>query len=30
VKTRAVKGHVFGLALSGDDRKALIAFLRTL
>jgi cytochrome c peroxidase len=29
-KTRAVKGHVFGLDLSPDDRKALIAFLRTL
>lgn len=30
VKARAVKGHVFGLALSADDRRALIAFLRTL
>ncbi len=30
VKTRAVKGHAFGLALSGKDRKALIAFLKTL
>ncbi len=29
-KTRAVKGHVFGLDLSLDDRKALIAFLKTL
>jgi cytochrome c peroxidase len=29
-KTRAVKGHVFGLDLSPDERKALIAFLRTL
>jgi len=29
-KTRAVKGHPFGLDLSADDRKALIAFLRTL
>lgn len=30
VKTRAVKGHVFGLDLSAGDRTALIAFLRTL
>jgi len=30
VKVRAVKGHVFGLDLSMDDRKALIAFLKTL
>lgn len=30
IKTRAVKGHEFGLQLSGDDKKALIAFLRTL
>jgi hypothetical protein len=30
VKTRAVKGHVFGLNLSPSDRAALIAFLRTL
>ena len=30
VKTYAVKGHPFGLALSEDDRKALIAFLKTL
>jgi cytochrome c553 len=29
-KTRAVKGHPFGLDLSRDDKKALIAFLRTL
>jgi hypothetical protein len=29
-KTRAVKGHPFGLDLPADDRKALIAFLRTL
>ena len=29
-KTRAVKGHEFGLDLSEDERKALIAFLRTL
>jgi hypothetical protein len=30
VKTRAVKGHAFGLDLSAADRKALIAFLKTL
>ena len=30
VKTRAVKGHEFGLVLSAEDRKALIAFLKTL
>jgi len=30
VKTRAVKGHPFGLDLSPADRKALIAFLKTL
>jgi cytochrome c2 len=30
VKTRAVKGHPFGLDLSDTDRKALIAFLKTL
>jgi hypothetical protein len=30
VKTRAVKGHEFGLKLSAEDRKALIAFLKTL
>jgi hypothetical protein len=29
-KTRAVKGHPFGLDLSREDRQALIAFLRTL
>jgi hypothetical protein len=29
-KTFAVKGHPFGLALSEDARKALIAFLKTL
>jgi hypothetical protein len=29
-KTYAVKGHPFGLSLSDDDRKALIAFLKTL
>jgi hypothetical protein len=30
VKTRAVKGHPFGLDLSHEDKKALIAFLKTL
>ena len=30
VRTRAVKGHAYGLALSVDDRNALIAFLKTL
>ena len=30
VKTRAVKGHSFGMDLSSGDRKALIAFLNTL
>jgi hypothetical protein len=30
VKTRAVKGHEFGLKLSADDKRALIAFLKTL
>jgi hypothetical protein len=30
VKTRAVKGHEFGLTLSVADKAALIAFLRTL
>jgi len=30
VKTRAVKGHPFGLDLDERDRKALIAFLKTL
>jgi len=30
VKTRAVKGHPFGLKLSAADRTALIAFLKTL
>jgi hypothetical protein len=30
VKTRAVKGHSFGLELSAEDRRALIAFLNTL
>ncbi len=30
VKTRAVKGHEFGLELSADDKRALISFLKTL
>jgi len=30
VTHRAVPGHEFGLRLSGDDKAALIAFLRTL
>ena len=30
VKSRAVKGHEFGLQLSADERQALIAFLKTL
>jgi hypothetical protein len=30
VNARAVKGHLFGLDLSAGDRKALIAFLKTL
>jgi len=30
VSTRAVKGHEFGLKLSNEDRRALIAFLKTL
>jgi len=30
VKTFAVKGHPFGLDLSAEDKKALIAFLKTL
>ena len=29
-KTRAVKGHEFGLKLSSDDKRALIDFLKTL
>ena len=28
--TMAAKGHEFGLRLSGEEREALIAFLRTL
>jgi hypothetical protein len=30
VKTRAVKGHQFGLNLSSADKQALIGFLKTL
>jgi hypothetical protein len=30
LKTYALKGHLFGLNLSAEDRRALIAFLRTL
>ena len=30
IKTRAVKGHVFGLGLSTEDKHALIVFLKTL
>ena len=30
VKTRAVPGHEYGLKLAGHDKKALIAYLRTL
>jgi hypothetical protein len=30
LKTYAVKGHLFGLNLSAEDRQALIAFLKTL
>jgi hypothetical protein len=30
VTTRAVKGHEFGLKLSAEDKRALIAFLKTL
>ena len=30
VKTRAVKGHEFGLQLSSEDKRVLIAFLKTL
>jgi hypothetical protein len=30
VKTRAVKGHEFGIKLTADDKRALIAFLKTL
>jgi hypothetical protein len=30
VKSRAVRGHPFGLQLTPNDRRALIAFLKTL
>jgi hypothetical protein len=30
LKTRAVKGHTFGMKLAAEDRQALIAFLKTL
>jgi hypothetical protein len=30
IKTRAVKGHTFGLSLDAEQRKDLIAFLKTL
>jgi hypothetical protein len=30
VKTRAVPGHEYGLQLNDEERKALIAFLKTL
>jgi hypothetical protein len=30
IKTRAVKGHRFGLTISTGDRRALVAFLKTL
>jgi hypothetical protein len=30
VKTYAVKGHPFGLELHAEDKKALIAFFKTL
>ena len=30
VKARAVKGHVFGFKLNGDERTALIAFLESM
>jgi hypothetical protein len=30
MKTRAIKGHEFGLLLSPTEREELIAFLRTL
>ena len=30
MKTYAVKGHPFGLNLSAEDKRALIAFLKTL
>jgi hypothetical protein len=30
IDTRPVKGHEFGLTLSAEDKRALIAFLKTL
>ena len=30
MKTRAIPGHPFGLNLPAEDKRALIAFLRTL
>jgi hypothetical protein len=30
LKTRAVSGHEFGLTLAAEEKKALIAFLKTL
>jgi len=30
LKTMAVKGHLFGLDLNENDKKALIAFIRSL
>jgi len=30
VKSRAIKGHEFGMALLPEDKAALIAFLKTL
>jgi hypothetical protein len=30
VKTRAVKGHEFGISLPAEDKQSLISFLRTL
>jgi hypothetical protein len=30
VQTRAIKGHEFGLKLTPEDKRALIAFLKTL
>ena len=30
IETRAILGHPFGLALKPDERKQMLAFLRTL
>jgi hypothetical protein len=30
VRTRAVRGHTYGVNLSAEDKQALIAFLKTL